>query len=148
MISPSASYINDRDYHGGFERADIEGLLDALETNHTAWSAMMAPTIMANTDRPELAAELEGSFCRMDPSLAHHFAKVTFLSDNRADLPLVRTKTLILQCQKDAIADLRVGEYVHLCLMESQFVVMDATGHCPHMSHPKEVAQAMREFLP
>jgi sigma-B regulation protein RsbQ len=148
MIGPSASYINDGDYHGGFERVDIEGLLDALDTNHTAWSAMMAPTIMGNTDRPELSAELEASFCRMDPLLAHHFAKVTFLSDNRADLSLVRTKALILQCQKDAIADLRVGEYVHQCLPESQFVVMDATGHCPHMSHPKEVAKAMKEFLP
>jgi sigma-B regulation protein RsbQ len=148
MIGPSASYINDRDYHGGFERSDIEGLLDALETNQTAWSAMMAPTIMGNTDRPGLAAELEASFCRMDPLLAHHFAKVTFLSDNRADLLLVRTKTLILQCQKDAIADLRVGEYVHQCLRESQFVVMDATGHCPHMSHPMEVARAMKHFLP
>jgi sigma-B regulation protein RsbQ len=148
MIGPSASYINDGDYHGGFERADIEGLLEALESNHAAWSAMMAPTIMGNGDRPGLAAELESSFCRMDPVLAHHFAKVTFLSDNRADLPLVHTKTLILQCQQDAIADLRVGEYVHRCLPESQFVVMEATGHCPHMSAPKEVARVMMQFLP
>jgi sigma-B regulation protein RsbQ len=147
MIGPSASYINDGDYHGGFERADIEGLLEALESNHTAWSAMMAPTIMGNAERPELAAELEASFCRMDPLLAHHFAKVTFLSDNRADLPLVRTKALILQCRQDAIANLRVGEYVHQCLPKSQFVVMDATGHCPHMSAPKELAQAMKQFL-
>ena len=83
----------------------------------------------------------------MDPLLAHHFAKVTFLSDNRADLPLVRTKTLILQCQRDTIADLRVGEYVHQCVKESQLVVMDATGHCPHMSAPKQVAQTMKQFL-
>ena len=147
MIGPSASYINDGEYHGGFEQADIEGLLEALESNHIAWSAMMAPLIMGNAGRPELAEELEASFCRMDPLLAHHFARVTFLSDNRADLPLVKTRTLILQCQKDAIADLRVGEYVHQCLPESQFVVMDATGHCPHMSAPKEVALAIQRFL-
>ncbi len=147
MIGPSASYINHGDYHGGFEAADIEGLLDALESNHFAWSAMIAPMIMGNPDRPELSAELEGSFCRMDPSIAHHFARVTFLSDNRADLPLVRSKTLILQCRNDAIADLRVGEYVHRCIPESQLVVMDATGHCPHMSAPAEVAQAIKCFL-
>jgi sigma-B regulation protein RsbQ len=148
MIGPSASYINDGDYHGGFEPADIEGLLEALESNHIAWSATMAPTIMGNPERTELSAELEESFCRMDPTLAHHFARVTFLSDNRADLPLLHTKTLILQCQNDAIADLRVGEYVHRCLPESQFVVMDATGHCPHMSAPAEVVRAMKQFLP
>jgi len=148
MIGPSASYINDGDYHGGFERADIEALLESLESNYIAWSAMMAPLIMGNADRPELAQELEASFCRMDPLIAHHFARVTFLSDNRADLPLVKTRTLILQCQKDAIADTQVGEYVHRRLPRSEFVVLDATGHCPHMSAPRDVALAIKRFLP
>ena len=89
MIGPSPHYINEKDYFGGFERSDIDSLLDSLESNHVAWSAAMAPVIMGNADRPELAGELEASFCRMDPFLAHHFARVTFLSDNRADLPLV-----------------------------------------------------------
>ena len=148
MIGPSACYINDGDYFGGFERVDIEALLESLESNHIAWSAMMAPLIMGNPERPELAQELEASFCRMDPLIGHHFARVTFLSDNRADLPLVKTKTLILQCQKDTIADVPVGEYVHRVLPESEFVLLDATGHCPHMSAPEEVALAMKRFLP
>jgi sigma-B regulation protein RsbQ len=122
-------------------------LLESLESNYIAWSAMMAPLIMGNADRPELARELEASFCRMDPFIAHHFARVTFLSDNRADLPLVKTRTLILQCQKDAIADMQVGEYVHSRVPRSEFVVLDATGHCPHMSAPNEVALAMKRFL-
>jgi sigma-B regulation protein RsbQ len=147
MIGPSPHYINDSGYFGGFEQSDIDGLLDSLESNHVAWSATMAPVIMGNTDRPELAGELEASFCRMDPFLAHHFARVTFLSDNRADLPLVNTRTLILQCQNDAIANLRVGEYVHQCLKNSQLVIMDAKGHCPHMSEPREVVKEIRRFL-
>jgi sigma-B regulation protein RsbQ len=147
MIGPSASYINDGGYIGGFERSDIDGLLDSLESNHVAWSAMMAPVIMGNVQQPELSKELEDSFCRMDPFLANHFARVTFLSDNRADLPLVTAKTLILQCQTDAIAGIQVGRYVARCLKNSQFVVMDATGHCPHMSAPAEVVQELRRFL-
>ncbi len=147
MIGPSPSYINDGDYKGGFERADIEGLLDSLESNHVAWSASMAPLIMGNKEKPELSSELEASFCRMDPFLAHHFARVTFLSDNRADLPHVSTRTLILQCQKDVIAGLEVGEYVHRCLPNSQFVLMDATGHCPHLSAPEKVIAALKDFL-
>ena len=49
----------------------------------------MAPVIMGNADRPELGAELTNSFCRTDPEIAAHFARVTFLSDNREDLPNV-----------------------------------------------------------
>jgi sigma-B regulation protein RsbQ len=149
MIGPSPCYINDKanDYEGGFERPDIEDLLEMLDNNHSGWSAMMAPIIMGNSDRPELASELEASFCRTDPIQAQHFARVTFLSDNRADLPHVRTRTLILQCTQDAIAPAIVGQYVHKCLRESQLVMMEATGHCPHLSSPGVVTKAMREFL-
>lgn len=149
MIGPSPCYINDQEngYVGGFDRSDIEDLLEMLDNNHSGWSAMMAPIIMGNTHRPELAAELEASFCRTDPIQAQHFARVTFLSDNRADLPRVRTRTLILQCDKDAIAPTVVGQYVHECLPESQLVMMEATGHCPHMSSPSVVTRAMQEFL-
>ena len=147
MIGPSPCYINSEEYKGGMERSDVDDLLETLESNHVAWSAMMAPVIMGNLHTPELSGELEASFCRMDPILAHHFARVTFLSDNRADLAKVTTRTLILQCQKDAIAGTSVGEYVHKCLPKSEFVMIEATGHCPHMSAPKEVIKALRRFL-
>lgn len=147
MIGPSPCYINDGNYMGGFEQADVEGLLDVLDSNHLGWSATMAPLIMGNPDRPELASELEASFCRTDPIFAQHFARVTFLSDNRADMPKVQTRTLILQSDKDAIAPASVGEYLRQCLPNSQLVMMQATGHCPHMSAPQQVIEEMRRFL-
>ena len=147
MIGPSPCYINSGEYKGGMEREDVQSLLDTLESNLVAWSATMAPVIMGRPDVPELAGELEASFCRMDPFLANHFARVAFLSDNRADLPKLTTKTLILQCQKDAIAGTSVGKFVHECLPNSQFVLMNATGHCPHMSAPTEVVKALQSFL-
>jgi sigma-B regulation protein RsbQ len=149
MIGPSPCYINDQssNYVGGFERKDIEDLLEMLDNNHSGWSAMMAPIIMGNTDRPELSAELEASFCRTDPIQAQHFARVTFLSDNRTDLPKVKTRTLILQCDQDVIAPAVVGRYVQQCLPGSQLVMMNATGHCPHLSAPGKVTEAMQNFL-
>jgi sigma-B regulation protein RsbQ len=72
MIGPSPCYVSDGDYVGGFERADIMDLLDTLDNNHLGWSSIMAPVIMGNSDRPELAAELETSFCRTDPVFAQH----------------------------------------------------------------------------
>jgi sigma-B regulation protein RsbQ len=147
MIGPSPRYIDDGDYAGGFSRKDIEELLEFQDSNYLGWASSLGPVIMGNADRPELAEELTNSFCRTDPEIAKQFAAVTFLSDNRADLPKVTTPSLILQCQQDAIAPLAVGEYVHRNLVDSRLVVLDATGHCPHLSAPDETVAAMRAFL-
>jgi sigma-B regulation protein RsbQ len=107
----------------------------------------MAPLIMGNSDRPDLGAELTASFCRTDPSIARQFARVTFLSDNRADLQRVRTPALVLQCSDDVIAPDAVGAYVHSRLPRSTLVHMQATGHCPNLSAPDETVAEIRAFL-
>jgi sigma-B regulation protein RsbQ len=147
LIGPSPRYIDDGDYAGGFTRADIEEMLDSLDSNYLGWSSAMAPVIMGNSERPELGAELTNSFCRTDPTIARAFARVTFLSDNRADLADLRTPALILQCADDVIAPPAVGEYVHRALPGSRLVLMAATGHCPNLSAPDETVAAIRSFL-
>ncbi|WP_225408617.1 alpha/beta fold hydrolase [Stigmatella hybrida] len=147
MVGPSPCYIDDGSYAGGFTRQDIEELLESLESNYLGWSSAITPVIMGNPDRPELAAELNNSFCRADPEIAKHFARVTFLSDNRADLPKLKARTLILQCAQDAIAPESVGRYLHGTLARSELRLMKATGHCPHLSAPEETIDAMRSFL-
>jgi sigma-B regulation protein RsbQ len=147
LVGPSPRYVNDGAYVGGFERKDIDGLLDMLDSNYLGWASTMAPVIMGNADRPELSNELENSFCRTDPQIAKFFARVTFLSDNRADLANVRARTLILQCSDDAIAPLSVGEFVRREIPNSEMVIMKATGHCPNLSAPDEMIAEMRRFL-
>jgi sigma-B regulation protein RsbQ len=147
LVGPSPRYLDDGDYGGGFSREDIDELLDSLESNYLGWSSVMAPVIMGNPDRPELGEELTNSFCRSDPEIAAHFARVTFLSDNRADLGKVRIPSLVLQCSEDAIAPRTVGEYVHAQIPGSRLVLMDATGHCPNLSAPEETIAAIRAFL-
>jgi sigma-B regulation protein RsbQ len=147
MIGPSPCYMNDGDYVGGFTRADIDELLEALEGNYLGWSSSMAPVIMGRPDRPELGEELTNSFCRTDPAVARQFARVTFLSDNRADLADVPTRTLVLQCSRDVIAPDSVGRFVHEHLPDSVLVQMRATGHCPNLSAPEETIAAIKGFL-
>jgi sigma-B regulation protein RsbQ len=147
LVGPSPRYINDADYVGGFSRQDIEGLLESLDSNYLGWSSSMAPAIMGNADRPELGEELTNSFCRTDPSIAAHFARVTFFSDNRQDLRHVTIPTLILQCSEDVIAPYAVGDYVHRQMPSSQLVIMKATGHCPNLSAPDETVAAIKAFL-
>jgi sigma-B regulation protein RsbQ len=147
LVGPSPCYLNDDGYVGGFTRSDIDGLLQTLDENHLGWSRAMAPVIMQNEDRPELASELAESFCRTDPEIAKHFARVTFLSDNRADLSSVKVPSLLLQCSEDSIAPQTVGEFVHRHLPGSTLVKMRATGHCPHLSSPAETIEAIKHYL-
>jgi sigma-B regulation protein RsbQ len=147
LVGPSPRYVDEGDYVGGFSAEDIEGLLESLESNFLGWSGQMAPAIVGNPDRPELGEELTNRFCRTDPEIAKQFARVTFLSDNRADLPAVRTRSLILQCADDVIAPRAVGEYVHARMPDSELVFLEATGHCPNLSAPAETVAAIRAFL-
>ncbi|NOJ46019.1 alpha/beta fold hydrolase [Bradyrhizobium archetypum] len=147
MVGPSPRYIDDDTYKGGFSAQQIEELLSFLEENYMGWSAQMAPMIMGNPDRPELGEELTNSFCRTDPEIARAFARVTFMSDNRADLPRVSARTLVLQCREDVIACQQVGEYVHKHIPRSELVLLNATGHCPNLSAPDEVVAAIRAFV-
>ena len=149
MVGPSPRYIDDpaTGYDGGFSEPQITELLDFLDSNHMGWSQAMAPTIMGNADRPELAEELTNSFCRTDPEIAKRFARVTFLSDNRSDLEGASVRTLILQCADDVIAPQSVGEYVHRRLPNSELVLMAATGHCPNLSAPQETVAAISALV-
>ncbi len=148
LIGPSPRYINDPpEYVGGFERSDIEGLLEMMDRNFIGWANFLAPAIMKNSEHPELGAELTESFCSTDPVVARRFAEATFLSDNRADLQHVTVPTLLLQCSEDMVAPDAVGEYLHRALPDSTLCRMAAVGHCPHMSAPEETIAAMRDYL-
>jgi sigma-B regulation protein RsbQ len=147
LVAPSPRYLDDGAYVGGFSRSDIDELLASLDSNYLGWSAATAPAIMGNPDRPELGEELTNSFCRADPAIARQFARVTFLSDNRADLGRVEAPTLVLQCSEDIIAPTAVGAYVSNELPQGELVLLDATGHCPNLSAPEQTIAAIETFL-
>jgi sigma-B regulation protein RsbQ len=146
LLTPSPRYLDDDDYRGGFSRADIDELLGSLESNYLGWSRAMAPTIMGTPDRPELGDELIDSFCRTDPQRALAFARATFLSDNRSDLPRVTVPTLVIECAHDTLAPREVGAYVRRHIAGSELITLDATGHCPHLSAPDVTARAIADF--
>jgi sigma-B regulation protein RsbQ len=148
LLVPSARYVNEApDYVGGFERADLEGLIEMMDRNFIGWANFLAPVIMKNPEKPELGAELETSFCSTDPVIARRFAEATFFADNRADVRDVKVPSLIVQVADDAIAPQSVGEFLHRTMPGSTYQLLDVTGHCPHMSHPEETIGVIREYL-
>ena len=147
LIGPSPRYINDDPYVGGFGKADIDGLLEMMDSNFIGWANFLAPAIMKNGDRPELGEELTTSFCSTDPIMARRFAEATFYADNRADVERASIPSLILQCSDDMVAPVEVGKYLEQHMPQSTMRQMKATGHCPHMSHPDETIALMKDYL-
>lgn len=148
LVTPSPRYLDDPpEYRGGFGRADIDGLLGMMDVNATGWAAFLAPVVMGNPEQPELATDLEATFCSIDPVMARQFAEVTFLSDNREDLHKVSTPSLIMQVSNDVVAPISVGEYLHANLEDSTLCTIEGTGHCPHVSHPGEAIRLIRDYL-
>ena len=147
FIGPSPRYLNDTAYTGGFEKETLEELFEVMDNNYLGWSQAMGPAIMGNPDKPELGQALTNSFCATDPDIAKRFARVTFLSDNRADLPGLKIPSLTLQCREDIIAPVEVGEYIHQHAPMNQLVILEATGHCSHMSAPEETISAIKAFM-
>ncbi len=147
LIGPSPRYINAHDSIGGFEQETIDSLFEVMDEDYISWSKSLAPAIMNTENGESLTNELSDSFCSIDPIIAKQFARVTFLSDNRNDLPLIPVKSLTIQCSNDMIAPISVGHYINANTPDNTLIILEANGHCPHMSHPIETADAIREFL-
>lgn len=147
LIGPSPCYINQGSYIGGFSREDIDDMVDALESNYLGWSSHITPVIAGHPEKNEHSNELHLSFCRMNPEIAKHFAKVTFLGDNREDIAKVTVPVLVIQSNPDMISQKEVGKFVHEKLLNSTYIQLEVPGHIPHLTDPAATIAAIRKFL-
>jgi sigma-B regulation protein RsbQ len=147
LVCPSPYYLNEPDYQGGFERSDLDELIDLMDKNYIGWASYIAPLAMKNQDHPELTLELESSFLEADRSIANQFAKVTFYADNREFSPQVLVPSLILQSTDDIFAAPEIGVYMHQHLSNSTLKNLEANGHFPHISNPAEFISVLKEYL-
>lgn len=146
LVGPSACYLNLGDYRGGFDRDAVEELLDLLDSNFLGFANTFSPIATGNPDRPELAEEFAERMCRNDPEVASAFARVAFFSDCRDILPKLPVPAVVLQCQDDPVAPEEAVRYVQDALPDSRLIRMEATGHCPQISHPEELARLLRDL--
>lgn len=148
MICPSSRYINDKpDYLGGFDDNDVKELLKMMEMNFVGWATMNAVALMNTPEQPMLAQHLKETFCKENSSIMRNFAKATFLSDHRCDLPKATVPSLIIQCSEDSVVPIEAANYLHENLKSSTLKVMDAKGHYPNISRPKETADIILQYL-
>jgi sigma-B regulation protein RsbQ len=148
LIGASPCYLNDPpDYHGGFEREDLEGLLEMMDKNYIGWADYFASLLMQQAEATEVVEELDRSFCSTDPHVARQFAEATFLSDYRDIVPRVPVPSQLVQCEDDTVAPPPVSHYLDRHLPDSTLTMLDAAGHCPHLSHPDTTTQVITSYL-
>lgn len=148
LLGPNPCFVNHApDYLGGFERTDLQELLDLMDKNYIGWAQYLAPVVAGPDGGVTVSGKLSESFCSTDPVVARIFAQATFFADNREDLLSVTRPCLILQHRQDSLAPLAVGNYLHQRLRGSTLKILEAAGHCAHMSHPDLVIRAIREFV-
>ncbi|WP_324670741.1 alpha/beta hydrolase [Hymenobacter sp. GOD-10R] len=147
LVAASPCYVNHDNYAGGFEPGDLEELLGFLDRDYRAWSSMLVPSIVGGDMRPELLDELLTSFNSVEHAIARQFARATFLSDHRSDLPKLHVPTLVVQCADDSVAPAAVGEYMHERLAGSALNILDTSGHYPHLNAPVATIAALENYL-
>jgi sigma-B regulation protein RsbQ len=148
MICPSPCFLNfPPEYYGGFEKDDLEELINLMDKNYIGWASYLAPLVMGQSNSPELIKELEESFCSTDPKYAKPFARATFFSDDREALNKLHLPTMIIQSSDDNLASVEIGNYMHQSIPNSVLKVVDSQGHCLHMTDPDSVFKAIVQFL-
>ena len=148
LLGPNPCFVNHLPlYTGGFEKADLEGLLELMDQNYLGWANYLAPIVSSQDAQGGVTVELSNSFCSTDPTTARAFAHATFFADNRDDLRKVTCPSLILQHRHDALAPVSVGEYMHSQMPASTLKVLEVSGHCAHMSHPDLVVRAIADLI-
>jgi len=148
LLGSSPRFVNDPpDYTGGFERHEIEGILDAMERDQLAWADSLAPMAMGAQSSADLVQDFGNGLRALDPLIARQFGRATFLVDCRDQLPRVSVPSLIVQCTQDSIVPRVVGQYLHEHLAGSTLREIDGAGHCPHLSHPKQTIGLIADYL-
>lgn len=148
MVCPSPCFLNiPPDYEGGFERDDLEELIQLMDKNYIGWANYLAPLVMGASQSQDLISELSGSFCSTDPLVAKTFAKATFFSDYRHILPKITCPVLILQSSLDSLASTSVGQYMSAVIPNNKLAIINAEGHCLHMTHHQLITPVIQQFL-
>lgn len=147
LMGASPRYVNEDGYRGGFDQPDIDAIYEAMSTNYLAWAAGFAHTMMAAPDRPHLAREFADELSAVRPDIAQAAIRMVFESDHRPDLPRLGVPTRIVQADRDLAVPMEVCHYMARTIPRADHVVIEASGHFPHVSAPEATTQAILSYF-
>ncbi|NVK30154.1 MAG: alpha/beta hydrolase [Gammaproteobacteria bacterium] len=148
LVCPSPCFLNiSPDYRGGFEREQIAGLIDLMNKNYMGWANSLAPLVMGSQPQDSFMLMLAASFCSIDAKYQKPFAEATFYCDHRSDMASLKHPSLILQSSNDALVPVEVGEYLAQIITQAKLDIIEANGHCLHITEPQAVYESLERFL-
>lgn len=147
LIGASPRYQDAESYLGGFSRDAIDAIYSAVRSDYDSWSESLASAAMGNPDRPGLADAFAASLRQIPKDMMLTVLCSLLQADHRDQLARVSAPTLIIQARDDIFVPPQVAEYLHAHIPSSTLRFIDASGHLPHVSAPRQVAAAIRDFL-
>ncbi|KAJ0024083.1 hypothetical protein Pint_08649 [Pistacia integerrima] len=147
LVGASPRFLNDNDYHGGFEQGEIEKLFTAMERNYEAWVYGFAP-LAVGADVPAAVREFSRTLFNMRPDISLFVCRTVFNCDLRGFLGLVKVPCCIIQTAKDVSVPISVAEYLRRHLGGRTTVeILKTEGHLPHLSAPALLGPVIRRAL-
>ncbi len=143
MVGPSARFLDDAGYVGGFTREELDGVLGALDSDFQSWAQAMAPVLAGDEAADELESLMRTAPAETTPSIG----RTVLLADHRDDFAHVPVPALVMQASRDPLVPVEVGRFIERRLPDGHFVQLAATGHFPNLTAPNEVIAAIRAFL-
>lgn len=134
-------------YVGGFNRRQIEGSLELMGADYGAWADAIAPMAIGHANSLAQIQAFGQGLHSLDAMIARRFGRLALFVDVRERLAEVRTPVSILQCVEDEFAPVAVGRYMHEALPGSSLTLLPASGHCPQITQPEIVVDALWEVL-
>jgi sigma-B regulation protein RsbQ len=147
MIGATPHYMTEADYPGGMSTQDRDAVYRTVMTSSSSLADLFAPLAYARADRPDLVREMAEVIRSIPDDRILTILCSILQSDHRADLPRLAQPSLLIQSSDDAFVPRAVADYLHASLQHSTLVLIDATGHLPHVSAPKKTIEAMQAFV-
>uniref|UniRef100_A0ACD5TVG8 Uncharacterized protein n=1 Tax=Avena sativa TaxID=4498 RepID=A0ACD5TVG8_AVESA len=147
LIGCSPRFLNDSDYHGGFELEEIQQVFDAMSANYSAWATGYAP-LAVGADVPAAVQEFSRTLFNMRPDISLHVCQSVFKTDLRGVLGMVQAPCVVVQTTRDVSVPASVAAYLKAHLGgRTTIEPLPTEGHLPHLSAPSLLAQVLRRAL-
>ncbi|ALG74763.1 hypothetical protein VY88_29615 [Azospirillum thiophilum] len=147
LLGASACYRNRGDYRGGFDGADIDGLIESATRDYLQWTASFGEMVVSGPADAPAVREFVATLRAMRPDRALSLLITILQSDVRHRLAEIRVPAVVLQTSHDPAVSREAADYLHHHLQGSVMEVLDASGHLPHLSAPAVVIDALRCHL-
>jgi sigma-B regulation protein RsbQ len=147
LLGASPRFRDAPGYRGGFSDADVAAIYRTMAADYAEWADRFAPAMMGTPDHPQFATRFARELKSIPADRALTVLCAVLQSDHRAALPRISQPTLIVQPREDGAVPREVAEFLQREIAGSELVVIDATGHLPHVTAPQAVVAALRGFF-